>query len=94
MRGSETAPLGTLSVRTPQLAWSYAFTPEDLEWTAKLIVWEAGGRDDADNAAVLWAIFTRYGLVRRRTYRTFTGFIRAHSTTLQPVLLNPHAAGT
>jgi Peptidase M15 len=70
----------------------YQFTREDLIWTAKLIVHEAGGDDDAENAAVLWAMFNRYALFTHTTYRSFTSFIRRYSTTLQPVLANPRAA--
>lgn len=88
-----TGPFGTLvlnaSGRTPL---SYPFTAEDAAWTAKLVVLEAGGRPDADSAAVVWAMFNRYALVRHTLYPTFHSFIRAYSTTLQPVLLNWRAA--
>ncbi len=90
--GTPNIPLGTLELRTPDRTWSYRFTPEDLVWTAKLLVHEAGGADDANNAAVLWAMFNRYSLFTYKTFTTFSGFIRAYSTTLQPVLLNSQAA--
>jgi hypothetical protein len=61
-------------------------------WTAKLLVWEAGGEDNADNAAVLWAMFNRYALFTHRVFGTFAGFVRAYSTTLQPVLRSSQAA--
>lgn len=86
-------PMGTLVLKAPGIRqFSYTFTPEDALWAAKLIVLEAGGRDDADNAAVLWAMFNRFAMFTRTRYRTFGDFIRAYSTTLQPVLLNPRAA--
>ena len=50
----ESAPsnvaLGTLTRRVPGREFSYRFIPDDLVWTAKLLVHEAGGRDDPDNA--------------------------------------------
>ena len=55
------------------------------------MVYEAGGLEDANNAAV-WAMFNRYALFTRRHYPTFTAFIRAYSTTLQPVLRSSRAA--
>jgi murein DD-endopeptidase MepM/ murein hydrolase activator NlpD len=85
-------PLGTLELETPSRRWRYAFTREDLIWTAKLVVHEAGGEDDAENAAVIWAMFNRYALFTYRYYPSFTAFIRRYSTTLQPVLANPRAA--
>jgi hypothetical protein len=90
--GMPEVALGTLALRTPARTWSYRFTPEDLVWTAKLLVHEAGGEDNVDNAAVLWAMFNRYALFTYDDYPTFGSFIRAYSTTLQPVLRNPQAA--
>ncbi|WP_457143988.1 D-alanyl-D-alanine carboxypeptidase family protein [Mycobacterium sp. URHB0021] len=90
--GVTEVPLGGLAVRTPARTWSYRFTPEDLVWTAKLLVHEAGGQDNVDNTAVLWAMFNRYALFTYDDYPTFSSFIRAYSTTLQPVLRNPQAA--
>jgi hypothetical protein len=87
-----TQALGTLELRTPKRSTTYRFTPDDLMWTAKLLVWEAGGEDNADNAAVLWAMFNRYALFTHRVFRTFADFVRAYSTTLQPVLRSSQAA--
>ena len=85
-------PLGTLAVRTPVRTWSYRFTPEDLVWAAKLLVYEAGGGDNPNNAAVLWAMFNRYAMFTYDTFGSFGAFVRSYSTTLQPVLHNPQAA--
>jgi hypothetical protein len=95
-------PFGTLTARYPGVTtFSYRFTPEDAVWTARLILGEAGGRDDAENRAVVWTMFNRYALfahpdshfgkqyVRqtgRRLYPTFAEFVRTYSTTLQPYL--------
>jgi hypothetical protein len=95
-------PFGTLSAQLPGgTTFSYRFTPEDAVWTARLILGEAGGRDDAENRAVLWTMFNRYALfahpdshfgkqyVRetgKRLYPTFAEFVRTYSTTLQPYL--------
>ncbi|MET7696182.1 penicillin-insensitive murein endopeptidase [Streptomyces sp. NPDC005485] len=75
--------LGTL---TSQGKAPYRFTAEDLEWTARFVIGESGGRDDADSHAVIWAMFNRYALLTRPYYRTFNAFLRAYSTPLQPVL--------
>lgn len=85
-------PLGTLVVRGGGRDFAYRFTPSDLLWTAKLLVHETGGNDDADSAAVLSAMLNRYGLFAHTSYPTFSGFVRAYSTTLQPVLINWRAA--
>ncbi|MGH4031201.1 peptidoglycan-binding domain-containing protein [Actinomycetota bacterium Odt1-20B] len=83
--------LGTLTVvgagvGTGSAAPPYRFTAEDLEWTARFVIGEAGGRDDADSHAVIWAMLNRYALLTRPYYRTFHAFLRAYSTPLQPVL--------
>src|SRR5215207_7204140 len=53
--GTPTRPLGTLALNTPGRApFSYAITPVDALWLARFITGEAGGRDDADNRAVIW----------------------------------------
>lgn len=92
--GAETrsnAALGKLVLRVPgRRDFTYQFTPQDLEWTAKLIVGEAGGRDNLENAAVLTAMLNRYTLRGHRKYPSFAAFIRSYSTTLQPEL---HSAG-
>ena len=87
-----TEPRGTLRLEAPGRSFSYPFTREDLIWTAKLIVYEAGGRDDEESAAVLWAMFNHYAFFRHVQYPSFTRFIRAYSTTLQPVLNSWRAA--
>jgi len=88
---SETA-LGVLTTQADGGTFRYQFTPPDALWLARFIVGEAGGRDDADNRAVIWAMFNRYALFTRRAYPTFHQFIRAYSTTLQPVLNSAGAA--
>jgi hypothetical protein len=86
-------PFGTLTITTPKWpAFTYTFTPEDVLWTARFIVGEAGGRDDPDNAAVIWAMMNRYALLHHRYFPSFHQFIRRYSTTLQPVLRSWQAA--
>jgi murein DD-endopeptidase MepM/ murein hydrolase activator NlpD len=68
------------------LRFSYDFSSLDLIWTAKFIVGEAGGRDDLDNHAVIWAMFNRYAFFTHKNYPSFHQFLRAYSTPLQPVL--------
>jgi murein DD-endopeptidase MepM/ murein hydrolase activator NlpD len=70
----------------------YTFSAEDALWTAKFIMGEAGGRDNIDNRAVIWAMFNRYALFTNRYYDSFQKFLRAYSTPLQPVLKSPGAA--
>jgi hypothetical protein len=85
--------LGVLVASAPGVTeFRYQFTAEDALWTAKLVTLEAGGQRDGDNAAVIWAMFNRYALFTHRQFRTFTDFVRAYSTTLQPVLRNKGAA--
>jgi D-alanyl-D-alanine carboxypeptidase len=92
-------PLGNLrrDVWTPpgsrrRAALSYRFTDADALWLARLLVGEAGGRNDADNQAVVWTLFNRYALFTHAVYPTFAQFIRAYSTVLQPVLRSWGAA--
>jgi len=86
-------PFGNLIATTPkQIRFSYSFTPEDVLWTARFIVGEAGGRDDAENRAVIWAMFNRYAFFTHGVYPTFHQFIRAYSTPLQLVLKSWGAA--
>jgi len=75
-----------------QPAFSYQFTPTDALWLARLLVGEAGGRDDPDNRAVVWALFNRFALFWYRTKPDLTSFLRAYSTVLQPVLNSAGAA--
>lgn len=87
------ATLGRIvETRNGQTRWTYQFTQEDLLWTARLIVGEAGGRDNTDNAAVIQALINRFALFTRRVYPTFSAFIRRYSTPLQPVLNSSGAA--
>jgi N-acetylmuramoyl-L-alanine amidase/D-alanyl-D-alanine carboxypeptidase len=88
-------PLGTLTHTAPGWdAFSYRFTPYDLEWTARFLHGEAGGRDDAENRAVLWAMFNRYAFFRNEipSWGSFGDFIRQYSTPLQPYLRSVGAA--
>jgi hypothetical protein len=86
-------PFGKLVATLPgNKSFSYQFTPEDVLWTARFLVGEAGGRDDPGNRAVIWAMFNRYALFTNRVYPSFHQFIRAYSTPLQPVLKSMGAA--
>ncbi|WP_019066866.1 penicillin-insensitive murein endopeptidase [Streptomyces hokutonensis] len=82
----EVAAPPRLGILSAQGKAPYQFTTEDAEWTARFIIGESGGRDDADSHAVIWAMFNRYALLTRPYYRTFNAFLRAYSTPLQPVL--------
>jgi hypothetical protein len=87
------APFGTLTLTASgRQPVRYPFTAQDVLWTARFIVGEAGGRDDAGNHAVIWAMFNRYALFTRTVYPSFEAFIRAYSTPLQPVLNSRGAA--
>jgi hypothetical protein len=91
--GMPRGPFGTLTILAPnRKPFSYNFSPEDVLWTARFIVGEAGGRDDTGNHAVIWAMFNRFALFAHTKYPTFQEFIRAYSTPLQPVLHNKGAA--
>lgn len=87
-----TGNFGTLVFNRNQTRFSYQFTPDDVLWTARLIIGESGGRNNLDNQAVIWALFNRYAFFTHRIYPTFHQFIRAYSTPLQPVLRNWGAA--
>jgi hypothetical protein len=91
-----TAPggsLGTLVAVVPgRRQFQYQFTPEDVLWTARFLVGEAGGLDNPGNQAVIWAMLNRYALFTNKYYPTFHQFIRAYSTPLQPVLKSVGAA--
>lgn len=86
--GTGTGKLGTLVADLPGRRFTYAFTPDDLLWTARFITGEAGGRDDAQNRAVLWAMFNRYAFFRDKvpSWGSFGSFLRKYSTPLQPYL--------
>jgi hypothetical protein len=82
-------PLGTLTCNVPgRTPFSYSFTADDLLWTARFINGEAGGRDDAENRSVIWAMFNRYAFFRNDVpgWGSFSDFIRQYSTPLQPFL--------
>jgi len=84
-------PYARLVVTRPGIAFDYRITPDDVLWTARMIEGEAGGRPDADNYAVVWAMLNRFALLTNRKrlkngYDTFAAFIRRYSTPLQPVL--------
>ncbi|CAA9891953.1 hypothetical protein METHB2_530028 [Candidatus Methylobacter favarea] len=88
-----TGPFGTLTISQPsQFRFTYVFTPDDLLWIARFIVGEAGGRNNLDNQAVIWAMFNRFAFFTHRYYKTFHNFIRAYSTPLQPILRSWGAA--
>lgn len=83
------AALGTLVCNVPgRQPFSYKFTPDDLVWTARFINGEAGGRDDAQNRSIIWAMFNRYAFFRNSypSWGSFGDFIRKYSTPLQPYL--------
>jgi len=85
--------LGTLVFRRDgQTVFSYEFKPKDLEWTARLISGEAGARDDLENRAVIAAMLNRFALFTHSKYNTFSRFLRAYSTPLQPFLRNKKVA--
>jgi uncharacterized protein YcbK (DUF882 family) len=97
-------PFGILTIQSPpEYRFSYSFTQDDALWLARMIVGEAGGDDDMDNRAVIWASFNRFAFfthagglwIKRaglRGYSTFARHIQSYSTTLQPVLHNSKAA--
>ena len=87
-----TAQLGVLAADAFGTRFRYRFTAEDVLWLARFLVGEAGGRDDAGNRAVVWAMFNRFALFTHRVYPTFSRFLRAYSTPLQPVLNSRGAA--
>ena len=91
-QGAPAGRFGTLTSNAFGRQFSYRFTAEDVLWTARFLVGEAGGRDDLGNRAVIWAMFNRYALFTHTVYPTFHQFIRAYSTPLQPVLRSAGAA--
>ncbi len=72
----------------------YRFTPDDALWLARFVEGEAGGHDNPDSHAVMWAMFNRFGILRHRVtaWTSFAVFLRAYSTTLQPLLKSSGAA--
>jgi hypothetical protein len=91
--------LGKLMIDTsvPVLSKSYAqyqFTADDALWLARFVEGEAGGKDNADSHAVMWAMFNRFGILRHKvpSWSSFQVFLRKYSTTLQPLLNSAGAA--
>ena len=77
---------GTLS-RGDGVGKPYVLTAEDALWSARMLVGEAGGEDDADNVAVLWCMINSYMLrPLREQFPTFSDFVRAYCTPLQKFL--------
>ena len=87
--GAGDVSLGTLRHTAGNgTTFSYTFTPDDLEWTARYLMGEAGS--DIERSSVLWAMLNRFVLYRR--WKTFTTLLRAYSTPLQYPLNSVQAA--
>lgn len=84
-------PFGVLTING-RPNFHYSFTGSDALWLARFVIGEAGGRDDPGSRAVIWSMFNRYAFFTHRVYPTFSRFIRAYSTPLQPVLRSGGAA--
>ena len=84
-------PFGVLTING-RPNFRYPFTTSDALWLARFVIGEAGGRDDPGSRAVIWTMFNRYAFFTHRVYPTFSRFIRAYSTPLQPVLRSGGAA--
>ena len=83
---AQDGPYGTI-VRADGVGEAYALTQEDALWAARMLVGEAGGRDDPDSLAVLWSMLNSYTLRPvRKHYPTFAAFVRGYCTPLQPHL--------
>jgi hypothetical protein len=79
-------------VRADGQGTSYSITSDDALWAARMLVGEAGGADDVDDAAVLWCMLNSYTLRPvRQAYPTFHDFLRAYCTPLQPFLTSQGA---
>src|SRR5437016_2319316 len=82
-------PFGTLTMEIADAPkFQYTFTTDDVLWLARMITGEAGGKDNADNRAVAWTMFNRYGYWLHDNFRQFGEFIRRYSTPLQNPLNN------
>ncbi|MGE0712876.1 MAG: hypothetical protein AB7N76_14150 [Planctomycetota bacterium] len=78
-------PYGVLRCDATQVR--YELTTEDALWATRMLVGEAGGRDDVDDAAVLWTMLNSYAIRDvRKHYPSFAAFVRAYCTPLQPYL--------
>lgn len=82
--------LGILKIDTSQRGLErsfpeYRFTPEDALWLARFVIGEAGGTNDKDNHAVIWAMFNRFGTLRHLvpSWTSFAKFLQLYSTPLQ-----------
>jgi hypothetical protein len=86
LAAAQEGPFGVLS-RKDGAGEPYALTAEDALWTARMLVGESGGQGDVDDQAVLFCMLNSY-MIRdvRRLYPTFTAFVRAYCTPLQPFL--------
>ncbi len=83
---AQQGPFGTIA-RADGVGEPYRLTEDDALWAARMVVGEAGGRDDTDSVAVLWCMVNSFTLRPvRRIYPTFTAFVRAYCTPLQPHL--------
>jgi len=81
--------LGTLACDLPgRRPFRYRFTTDDLLTTARFLVGEAGGRDNAENRGTLWAMLNRYAFFRDLVpgWGSFAGFLKQYSQTLQPYI--------
>lgn len=83
---AQEGPFGVVA-RKDGVGAPYALTAEDALWSARMLVGESGGRGDVDDQSVLFCMLNSY-MIRdvRRLYPTFTAFIRAYCTPLQPFL--------
>ncbi len=96
---TSTASFGKLKIDTSIRALStsfpeYQFTAKDALWLARFVEGEAGGKDDADSHAVIWAMFNRFGILRHKVpaWGSYGSFLQKYSTTLQPLLNSAGAA--
>jgi hypothetical protein len=99
-------PFATLTIAPERfglperMRFQYPFTPEDVCWTARLIKGEAGGQDDLNNHAVIWAMFNRFMILTHHGslwfpqggHHKFHDLLRRYSTPLQPELKSAEAA--
>lgn len=83
---AQDGPFGVLA-RKDGVGQAYPLTEDDALWAARMITGESGGDGDVDDAAVLWCMINSYMLRPvRQTYPTFSSFVRAYCTPLQPYL--------
>src|SRR5436190_3110490 len=63
--------------------FTYKFTKDDLLWTARYLMGEAG--DDVERTAVLWTMVNRFAFYRAlgSGWRTFAALLRGYSSPLQ-----------